>query len=71
MRAGRFGYDLVRNQENSFSREVAQFNIGEVEFQLSTSVSRAQTCNCFSIDLHYSFSVGCGPHNSSITMRLP
>ena len=32
---------------------------------------RAQTCNCFSIDLHCSFYVGCGPHNSSITMRLP
>ena len=32
---------------------------------------RAQTCNCFSIDLYYSFKVGCGPHNSSISMRLP
>ena len=27
--------------------------------------------NDFSIDLNYSFQVGCGPHNFSITMSLP
>ena len=35
------------------------------------TVLRAQTCNCFSIDLHFSFKVICGPHNSPSTMRLP